>query len=47
VRYIGMDAHKGETQVCIIDADGTLVLETGKAVVISERGRIVAELGRP
>ena len=25
--YIGMDVHKQETQVCIEDADGSVVLE--------------------
>jgi transposase len=43
VTYIGMDVHKQETQVCIEDADGAVVLEHR---IHTTRERLTALLGR-
>jgi hypothetical protein len=42
VEYIGMDVHERETQVCITDAAGTVLVEQR---IRTERGRFAAVLG--
>jgi hypothetical protein len=42
VTYIGMDVHKQETQVCIEDAEGAVILEQR---IRTTRERFTALLG--